>query len=89
LLGIELPTDAPSELPIDAPNMVNPPQWKNIGVVGQTGLEPATCCLGGSCSIHLSYWPITMPYPDKPYPDKPYLDKPYLDKPYLDKPYLP
>src|SRR5262245_3955436 len=28
------------------------------GVVGPAGLEPATPCLEGRCSIHLSYGPV-------------------------------
>ena len=31
---------------------------KGLGLVGAAGLEPATTCLEGRCSIHLSYAPI-------------------------------
>ena len=34
----------------------DPISWKNM--VGAAGLEPATTCLEGRCSIHLSYAPL-------------------------------
>jgi hypothetical protein len=33
------------------------PEADKAGVVGAAGLEPATLCLEGKCSIHLSYAP--------------------------------
>ena len=31
-------------------------------MVGAAGLEPATLCLEGRCSIHLSYAPVPEPF---------------------------
>ena len=33
---------------------------KGLGLVGAAGLEPATTCLEGRCSIHLSYAPVLI-----------------------------
>ena len=30
----------------------------NAKMAPQAGIEPATCCLEGSCSVQLSYWGV-------------------------------